>query len=116
MKYDDCVFCQIVNRKMTSNILYEDNELIAFHDINPQASSHILIVTKKHIPTLSQMADEDSYLLGEMLQLAKEIAIENKLEKKGFRIILNEGKDGGQTIFHIHMHLLAGRHFMWPPG
>jgi histidine triad (HIT) family protein len=114
--YEDCVFCQIIGKKMTSDIIHEDDELIAFHDINPQSPTHILILPKKHIPSLSQITDEDSHLLGKMLKLARQIAIEENLVQKGFRITLNEGKDGGQTIYHIHMHLLAGRHLMWPPG
>jgi histidine triad (HIT) family protein len=114
--YEDCVFCQIIGKKMTSDIIHEDDELIAFHDINPQSPTHILILPKKHIPSLSQITDEDPHLLGKMLKLARQIAIEENLVQKGFRITLNEGKDGGQTIYHIHMHLLAGRHLMWPPG
>ena len=114
--HEDCVFCQIIEKRMTSDIIHEDKELIAFHDINPQAPSHILIVPKKHIQSLTRITDEDSHLLGKMLEVAKKIAIEENLDKKGFRIALNEGKDGGQTIYHIHMHLLAGRHLMWPPG
>jgi histidine triad (HIT) family protein len=116
LDYEDCVFCQIIGKRMTSDIIHEDDELIAFHDINPQSPTHILIVPKKHITSLSQITDEDSHLLGKMLKLARKIAIEENLVKKGFRITLNEGKDGGQTIYHIHMHLLAGRHLMWPPG
>ena len=116
MGFEDCVFCQIIEKKMTSDKLYEDDDLVAFHDINPQAPSHILIVPKKHISCLSQIEDKDTHLLGKMLVLAKNIARENHFDKNGFRIALNEGKEGGQTIFHMHMHLLAGRLLMWPPG
>lgn len=116
MDYEDCVFCQIIAKKMAADIIFEDDELIAFHDINPQAPSHILIVPKKHIVCLSKIADEDTHLLGKMLTVAKNITREKKFDEKGFRIALNEGKDGGQTIYHIHMHLLAGRLLMWPPG
>jgi histidine triad (HIT) family protein len=113
---EDCVFCQIIDKRMASDIIYEDDELVAFNDINPQAPSHILIVPKKHIPHLSQFEDEDVPLLGKMIVLARDIAKENNFGDKGFRIALNEGKDGGQTIFHVHMHLLYGRRLMWPPG
>ena len=116
MGREDCVFCQIVDKKINSNMIYEDSDLVAFHDINPQAPSHILIVPKKHISHLSGIEDADVPLLGKMLVLARNIARENHFGDKGFRIALNEGKDGGQTIFHLHMHLLSGRRLMWPPG
>lgn len=116
MGREDCVFCQIVDKKMSSEMIYEDDGLVAFHDINPQAPSHILIVPKKHIPRLSLMEDDDAPLLGKMVALAKNIAKDNHFGDKGFRIAINEGKDGGQTIFHLHMHLLSGRRLMWPPG
>jgi len=113
---EDCVFCQIVDKKIASETIYEDDDLVAFHDINPQAPSHILIVPRKHITNLSAIEDEDTPLLGKLLVVARDIAKENHLGEKGFRIALNEGKEGGQTIFHLHMHLLSGRRLMWPPG
>ena len=116
MGREDCVFCQIADKKINSNMIYEDEDLVAFHDINPQAPSHILIVPRKHIAHLSAVDDADIPLLGKMLVLARNIARENHFGEKGFRIALNEGKDGGQTIFHLHMHLLSGRRLMWPPG
>ena len=116
MDREDCVFCQIADKKINSDMIYENDDLVAFHDINPQAPSHILIVPRKHITHLSAVEDEDIPLLGEMLVLARKIARENHFGERGYRIALNEGKDGGQTIFHLHMHLLAGRRLMWPPG
>jgi len=113
---EDCVFCEIVDKKMADEMIYEDDDLVAFHDINPQAPSHILIVPRKHIPNLSGVEEEDTHLLGKMISVARNIAKENQFGEKGFRIALNEGKDGGQTIFHLHMHLLSGRRLMWPPG
>jgi histidine triad (HIT) family protein len=113
---EDCVFCQIIDKKMASDMIYEDADLVAFHDKYPQAPSHILIVPKKHIAHLSDFENEDEPLLSKMIILARDIAKENKFGDKGFRLALNEGKDGGQTIFHIHMHLLSGRRLMWPPG
>jgi histidine triad (HIT) family protein len=101
---------------MSSEMIYEDDELVAFHDINPQAPSHILIVPKKHIPRLALMEDEDGPLLGKMITVAKNIIKEKNLGDNGFRIAINDGRDGGQTIFHLHMHLLSGRRLMWPPG
>jgi len=113
---EDCVFCQIIDKKISSDIIFEDNDVFAFKDINPQAPSHILIVPKKHIPRLSQVEKKDEAVLGKMITIANNIAKENHFEEKGFRLTLNEGKDAGQTIFHIHLHLLAGRRLMWPPG
>jgi histidine triad (HIT) family protein len=113
---ENCVFCQIADKQIASEMIFEDNDLVAFHDINPQAPSHILIVPKKHIQNLSSVEDEDIPLVGKMLDVARKIAKENHFGEKGFRVALNEGKDGGQTIFHLHMHLLSGRRLVWPPG
>jgi histidine triad (HIT) family protein len=113
---EDCVFCQIIDKKISSEMIYEDDDLVAFHDISPQAPSHILIVPKEHIPNLSSVEDANIPLLGKMLDIARQIAKENHFGEKGFRVALNEGKDGGQTIYHLHMHLLSGRRLMWPPG
>ena len=116
MGKEDCVFCQIIDKKMKTEMIFEDEDIVAFHDINPQAPSHILIVPKKHISRVSELDDEDAPLLGKMIMLAKDIAKKNEFRESGFRIAMNDGKDGGQTIFHIHMHLLSGRRLMWPPG
>ena len=116
MAREDCVFCQIADKNIASEMIFEDEDLVVFHDINPQAPSHILIVPRKHMANLSSVSDEDAALLGKMLTVARNIARENHFGEKGYRIALNEGKDGGQTIFHLHMHLLAGRRLMWPPG
>lgn len=97
-------------------MIYQDEDVVAFYDINPQAPSHILIVPRKHIPHLSNIEDQEAPLLAKMMIIARDIAKENHFEEKGFRLALNEGKDGGQTIFHLHMHLLSGRRLMWPPG
>lgn len=97
-------------------MLYEDDELSAFRDINPQAPEHVLIVPKKHIAHLSEMTDEDYGLISRIVSVAKKLALDNGYNENGYRLVMNEGKHGGQTIDHIHMHLLAGRRLMWPPG
>jgi histidine triad (HIT) family protein len=116
MSHEDCVFCQIIEKRIASDMIYEDDDLVAFKDIDPKAPTHILIVPKKHISRIVEVDDEDAPLLGKMIVLAKDIAKENNFHENGFRITLNDGRDGGQTIFHIHMHLLSGRRLMWPPG
>ena len=116
MNREDCIFCEIADKIVSSNIYYEDEEVVAFEDINPQAPSHILIIPKKHIDRLTEVSDEDMPILGKMVNVAKKIAKENEFDKDGFRLLNNEGKNGGQTIYHLHFHLLAGRRLMWPPG
>lgn len=116
MNREDCIFCEIADKKVASKIFYEDEDVVAFEDINPQAPSHILIISKKHIERLTLVSDEDLQVLGKMVNVAKKIAKENEFDKDGFRLLINEGKNGGQTIYHLHFHLLAGRRLMWPPG
>jgi histidine triad (HIT) family protein len=113
---EDTVFSHIIDKEVPAEILYEDDDVIAFKDINPQAPLHVLIVSKKIIPKLTAVQDEDMLLMGKMVMVAKQIAQENNLDKDGFRLLMNEGKFGGQTIYHIHFHLLGGRRLMWPPG
>ncbi len=113
---EDCVFCQIVSKKIASEIEYEDDDVMAFRDINPQAPVHILIVPKKHITDLTSFEDGDIHLLEKMARIARDLAKKMELNTQGFRLVMNEGKDAGQSIFHIHYHLLGGRRLMWPPG
>lgn len=113
---ENCVFCQVISKKLPSKIEYEDDHLSVFWDINPQAPTHLLIVPKKHISKLSDFDDQDTQLLCKMILIVKEMAKKLNLDEKGFRLVLNEGRDSGQSIFHIHMHLLSGRRLMWPPG
>ncbi len=116
MAREDCIFCQVADKAVPSELLYDDNDVVAFKDINPQAPSHILIIPKKHIDRLTNVDDEDLIILGKMANVAKKIAKDNEFDKDGFRLLVNEGKNGGQTIYHLHFHLLAGRRLMWPPG
>ena len=112
----DCLFCKIINREIPADIIYEDDLVLAFSDINPQAPNHILIIPKKHIAKVSDLKEEEAHLIAQMVMAANKIAEEKGLTDKGFRIVLNCGKDAGQEVFHIHMHLLSGRKFTWPPG
>ena len=113
---EESVFSQIIEKKKPAEIIYEDEEVVAFKDINPQAPVHVLIVPRKPIPKLTLAEDSDVAVLGKMVMVAKKIAKDFELDNDGFRLLMNEGKNGGQTIYHIHFHLLGGRRLMWPPG
>ncbi len=110
----ECVFCKIVSKEVKADIVYEDVDVIAFKDLNPQAPTHILIVPKKHIESILKITDEDVELVGKIIYTAKKIA--EKYNITDFRIVNNCGKKAGQSVFHIHFHLLAGRRMAWPPG
>ena len=112
----DCLFCKIINREIPADIVYEDDLVLAFSDINPQAPNHTLIIPKKHIAKISDLKEEEAHLIAHMVMAANKIAEEEGLADKGYRIVLNCGKDAGQEVFHIHMHLLSVRKFTWPPG
>lgn len=116
MNKEDCVFCQILNGSISGDIIHKEDDLVAVKDINPQAPEHILIIPVRHIERLSHTVREDTMLLGKMVHLAAKLAKENNYTDNGYRIVLNEGKDAGQTVYHIHLHLLSGRRFLWPPG
>ncbi|HEY9446974.1 MAG TPA: histidine triad nucleotide-binding protein [Burkholderiales bacterium] len=109
------LFTKIINREVPAQIVYEDELCLAFRDINPQAPTHVLIVPKKEIPRLTDANAEDQALLGHLLLAANRIAREFGVEE-AFRLVVNNGEDAGQSVFHIHLHLLAGRPFRWPPG
>jgi histidine triad (HIT) family protein len=112
----DCLFCKIVERKIPSSIVYEDERVLAFNDINPQAPTHVLVIPKRHIPTLNDLSTEDDQIVGELVRRAALIARERGLAPGGFRTVFNTNRDAGQTVFHIHLHLLGGRALHWPPG
>ncbi|MEQ2282441.1 Histidine triad nucleotide-binding protein 1 [Ameca splendens] len=111
----DTIFGKIVRKEIPVNLIYEDDQCVAFPDIAPQAPTHILVVPKKPIVQLSQAEESDAALLGHMLIVAKKLAEEAGLSK-GYRIIINNGPDGGQSVYHIHVHILGGRTMGWPPG
>ena len=112
---DDCLFCKIGKKQIPSKIVYEDDEIFAFEDISPQAPSHILICPRKHLVSLTEAAAEDAAMLGKLQLLAAKIARDRKLTD-GYRTVLNNGRGAGQSVFHLHLHLLGGRDFRWPPG
>tara|TARA_X000001036_G_scaffold336956_1_gene315911 strand:+ start:238 stop:558 length:321 start_codon:yes stop_codon:yes gene_type:complete len=106
----------MVNNNIPCEKLIENDSIIAFRDINPQAPTHILIIPKKHITTINDLKPDDSTLIGEMFLIAKQLAKIENINNSGFRMVFNCNKDGGQTVFHIHLHLLGGRKLSWPPG
>ena len=111
-----CLFCDISTGKTSSKTVYEDDELVAFHDINPKAPTHILVVPKRHIPSITDVEASDASLVGKMVWRAKELANEHGLTDRGFRLVFNCGPDAGYSVFHIHLHLMGGRVLGWPPG
>ena len=111
-----CLFCKIVDREIPASIVYEDDRLLAFTDINPQAPTHVLVIPKKHVPTLNDLQPEDDRLVGELVRRAAAIAHERGISAGGYRTVFNTNLDAGQTVFHIHLHLLGGRSMQWPPG
>ncbi|MCW8931765.1 MAG: histidine triad nucleotide-binding protein [Gammaproteobacteria bacterium] len=116
MTQSNCLFCKIVEKTIPAKIAYEDEQIIAFHDIAPQAPIHILIIPKTHIATLNDFTEAQSQLLGHMMLTAKSLAHEMGVAEDGYRLNMNCNHHGGQTVFHTHLHLLAGRQFGWPPG
>jgi histidine triad (HIT) family protein len=112
----DTIFSKIIAREIPADIVYEDNAVIGFRDINPQAPVHVLIATKRPIATLNDVSADDGALLGALLLAAKQVAADLGIADSGYRTVINCNQDGGQDVFHIHMHLLGGRPMGWPPG
>ncbi|HET6515949.1 MAG TPA: histidine triad nucleotide-binding protein [Thermodesulfovibrionales bacterium] len=112
----DCIFCKIISRKIPARIVREDDSILAFEDINPQAPMHVLVIPKKHIATTLEIGEGDHVLIGSLFKTANEIARERGLAERGFRLVMNTNPESGQTVYHIHLHLLGGRHMHWPPG
>ena len=113
---DDCLFCKIIERRIPSTIVYEDNRILAFNDITPQAPTHVLIVPKRHIRSLNDVGVEDEQIVGELVRRAAAIAKEKGFSESGYRTLFNTNRGAGQTVFHIHLHVLGGRAMSWPPG
>jgi histidine triad (HIT) family protein len=116
MKVDDCIFCKIAGGEIESTKVFEDEVCIAFNDLSPQAPTHVLIIPRAHIDSLDKARFDDKASLGHLLLTAGEIAREQGFAKDGYRVVINTNSDGGQTVFHLHVHLLAGRPFIFPPG
>lgn len=111
---ETCIFCKIIKGEINCKKVYEDNSFFAFHDINPQAPVHILVIPKQHIAKLYEA--QDTFLLGRLLQIASEIAKDEGIAESGYRIIINTNRNAGQSVEHLHLHLLGGRIMHWPPG
>jgi histidine triad (HIT) family protein len=112
----DCLFCKIIERKIPASVVYEDERVLAFNDINPQAPTHVLVIPKRHVASLNDVSVEDEQLVGELVRRAAAIAKDRGLSAGGYRTVFNTNRDAGQTVFHIHLHLLGGRSMAWPPG
>lgn len=112
----DCLFCRIASGEIPASIVYQDERLVAFRDINPQAPVHVLLIPRRHIGTLSDLSPADDGIAGEMVRRAAAIAGELGVSERGYRTVFNCNADAGQTVFHIHLHLLGGRKMAWPPG
>ena len=110
----DCLFCRIVRREIPANIVHEDEETMAFRDIDPKAPTHILVIPKTHVASLNEATD--AAVIGRLLLAARDIAEAEGIESSGYRTVINTGADSGQTVHHIHVHVLGGRHLKWPPG
>jgi len=113
---DNCLFCKIVKGLMPANIVDQNEHVLAFRDINPQAPTHVLFIPKEHITSSRDLNEENVHYLTDMIFLAQKVALEENITEQGYRWVINTGDDGGQTVEHIHLHLLGGRHMSWPPG
>lgn len=116
MPQDDCLFCKIADGSMDADVVHEDEEVLAFRDINPQAPTHILVIPRKHIATVNELEDDDASLVGKLYLAARDLARAEGIADDGYRLVMNTRKGAGQSVFHIHLHLLGGRTFRWPPG
>ena len=112
----DCIFCKIINGEIPSDIIYEDDKVIAFNDVNPQSPVHFLVVPKEHIGSANDLDKDNACLIGHIFLVIGKLAKKLGIDQEGYRIVNNCGEDGGQTVPHIHFHILAGRQLLWPPG
>jgi histidine triad (HIT) family protein len=112
----DCLFCRIVQRQIPASIVYEDERVLAFNDINPQAPTHVLVIPKRHVASLDELGAADDAIVGELVRRAAAIARERGITAGGYRTVFNTNRDAGQTVFHVHLHLIGGRTMSWPPG
>ena len=112
----DCIFCKLINGDIPADIIYQDEDVLAFRDLSPQAPVHFLVIPKKHISTLNDLQNDDASLIGKLYLAAKIVAKEEGVAESGYRCVMNCNEDGGQTVYHIHLHVLGQRHLSWPPG
>lgn len=111
----DCIFCKLASGEIPTTVVYQDEEVFAFNDMSPQAPVHVLIIPKKHIASVAQLADTDAGLIGRMFTVARDIAAKLGIAENGYRLVVNNGNDGGQSVKHLHAHLLGGKAMGWPP-
>lgn len=111
-----CLFCEIVAGRIPARVAYQDEDVIAFHDIDPQGPVHILVVPKRHVTSLLELGPEDDVMMGSLVRRARDLAQETGLAERGFRLVFNCGEDAGYSVYHIHLHLVGGRKLGWPPG
>lgn len=112
----ECIFCKIAQKKIPAKIIHEDDTLVAFDDINPQAPTHVLVVPRKHVASIAELTESDAGLMGHLLLAGNTVAKLKGIAEGGYRFVINTGRFGGQTVFHLHLHVLGGRPMHWPPG
>jgi len=112
----DCIFCKIASGEIPADLIYEDDLVVGFRDLNPQAPTHVLLIPRKHIATLNDLQPEDEAIVGRLYSAAAKVAAQEGIAEQGYRTLINCNDDGGQTVFHLHLHLLGGRRMSWPPG
>ena len=112
----DCLFCKIGSGQIPAKVVLQDDEILAFDDVNPQAPVHVLVIPKRHVVALNDAGTGDQVLLGRLLEAAASVAKKKGIAESGYRVVANTGRDGGQSVFHLHLHVLGGRHMAWPPG
>ncbi|MFO8173988.1 MAG: histidine triad nucleotide-binding protein [Gemmatimonadota bacterium] len=116
MTDNDCLFCRIASGEISADLILETSDVLAFRDINPQAPTHILIIPREHISSVSEMEEDQAPILGKLFLAARNLARKEGIQEGGYRMVVNAGSDAGQSVFHVHMHLLGGREMKWPPG
>lgn len=115
-KKDDCLFCKIVDKQIPAKLVLETDDVVAFEDINPQAPCHVLVIPKEHIATNNDVEESHAEIMGKLFYAAKQVAAQKGCNEPGYRMVMNVGEAAGQTVFHVHLHVLGGRDFGWPPG
>lgn len=112
----DCIFCRIASGEIPAKVVYEDEHVVAFHDLDPKAPVHVLVIPRRHIATLNDLDEGDAELVGRLYLAARQVAVDQGFAESGYRTVMNCNEDGGQTVFHLHLHLLGKRRMAWPPG
>jgi len=113
---DDCIFCKMANGEIRPDVVYEDDQVLAFRDLNPQAPTHVLVIPRRHIGTLNELGPSDAELVGRLFLAAREVAQAEGIAERGYRTLINCNAEAGQSVFHVHLHVLGGRRMHWPPG